>query len=331
MATSSFAVERRYRRRRQLAIFLIFVVVISLITLAVRYRSERRETADYLAFADGVALEELAVSDSLKTLFASLADFDRPAILQRISSLAVTTSDLEDQMGTAVVPRPAAASHGLMTVAVASWSDGVIALEGAVTAVMDQPDEALNVSPLVEAFDALRLGDLAYSSFVDTTADIEEVVDTPQFPAVTFVEDTAPEYLDGLARRLRLSRILDERRDISVSANTAPVPAGVQNGVAVMPYVPAMSVTAVVTNQGNVTHEEIEVLIELRRDGVDDEPVSETRLIPSLGPGASQSEEFADLPLLPGALYTVTVSAEVQDDADFDNNLWRLLFATNAE
>ncbi len=331
MATSSFAVERRYRRRRQLAFLLILVVIASIVALAVRYRSERRETSDYLAFSDAVAVDALAASDSLKTLFATLGELDRPSILQRVAALGVTTAELDQRMATAVVARPVAASHGLMTVAVQGWAQGVGALESAVTEVMDQPDDAVDVTPLQSAFDQLRIGDVAYASFVESVARIEIDVDPPQFPAVAFVEDTGAEYLEGLARRLRFSRILDERRDISVSANTEPVPAGQQSGVAVMPYVPEMTVTAIVTNQGNVIHEEIEILIELRRDGVDEEPLSEVRLIPSLDPGSSISEEFANLPLVPGALYTVTVSAEVQDDADFDNNLWQLLFATNPE
>ena len=271
------------------------------------------------------------MSDSLKTLFADLGDFDRPAIIQRISGLGERTSELETRLATAVVPRPAAAAHGLMTVAVSAWDDGVVAMEDAVTTVMDQPDDLLDIAPLQDAFDQLRIGDVAYANFIESVAIIEVDVDPPQFPEFVFVEDTSSDYLEGLARRLRLSRILDERRDISVSANTEPVPVGEQNGVAVMPYVPELVVTAVVTNQGNVIHEEIEVLITLQRDGVDEGPISETRLIPALDPGSSQTEEFAQLPLVPGALYTIVITAEVQDDADFDNNQWQLLFATNTE
>ena len=40
---------------------------------------------------------------------------------------------------------------------------------------------------------------------------------------------------------------------------------------------------------------------------------------------------FLGIEVEPAALYTLEVSATITDDADFENNLWELVFATNAQ
>ncbi len=116
-----------------------------------------------------------------------------------------------------------------------------------------------------------------------------------------------------------------------MTANTLPEPTGDRNGVAVLPFSETFDVTAIVTNAGNVLQEEIEVTLILAEGGAERvEPFLERRFIAALDPGASKPLEFASLGLEPETLYTLQVSVSIVDDAEPDNNVWEVVFATNA-
>jgi hypothetical protein len=332
MATSSLAISRRYRRRRQIAILLTLAVVVTVVALAVTYRTEQRETTEYLALVGDVANSELAVSESLQDLFASLNELDRPDILGRIEGLREQTTAIDAQMQEVVVTREVADLHGYFAVALDSWHQAIAGLEAAVTEVMDQPlveGDTEQVAPtlLIEAFDRLRIGDVAYASFLEAVAELDPEIEAPTYPEVVYL----PENLDvaAVANQLRLSRDLDERRDVRVSANTTPEPQGDVNDVLAMPFQDQLAVTAVVTNSGNVLQEEITVTLELSQDGDSGSPFEEGRIIAALEPLSSESLEFVGLDLEPGVLYTLTVTADIADDANPDNNVWQVIFATN--
>lgn len=332
MAMSSLAVQRRTRRRRQVAVFLTLAVIITVIALAVRYRTEERETSDYLALVDEIAGEELTLSQGFRELLAGVGDLDRPDIIDRLDVLTVRAGELEQQLAEAVVTRPVAKMHGFLSVATGAWTDGLAALDDGVVAVMDQPDdETAAPGAFTDALDVLRVGDVAYEGFLAATGGLDPEVVVPQFPEVAYVEGGEPLDIPALASRLRLRLSLAERHDVEVTANTLPEPTGDRNGVAVMPFTSTFDVTAIVTNSGNVVEEEIVVTLQLTRDGSDDEPFEESRIIPSLEPATSVSVEFLGLEVAPAALYTLNVSASIPQDADIDNNVWQLVFATNSE
>lgn len=335
MTTSSQAMFRRSRRRRQYAIFLTLAVIAGVVALAARYRTERRDTVDYLAVVDQIVQQELIASQSLHELFDTLGGLDRPEIVERIERLGGQLEQATQQLDEAVVTRAAAEVHGLFSVAVRSWADGISDLDEAVVEVMDQPDEATETpETFVAATTKLRVGDEAYGAFLDAVADLDPEFEAPQFPVVAFVGGEEPADVEAIASRLRLRRSFTERRDVAVTANTLPEPTGDRNGVAVIPYAETFDVTAIVTNGGNVLQEEIEVTLVLSADGVaaaEVPPFEEQRFIPALEPDASASLEFSGIAMQPGTLYTLLVSAEIKDDADIENNVWQVTFASNSQ
>ncbi len=119
---------------------------------------------------------------------------------------------------------------------------------------------------------------------------------------------------------------------MSVIANTSPEPTGDRNGVAIIPFAATFDVTAIVTNSGNVVQEEIEVTLVLTAGGSSDvEPFQEQRFIPALEPEASMSLQFSGLAMQPGTLYTLRVTATITNDADVEDNVWQVTFASNTE
>lgn len=333
MAMSSMAVQRRDRRRRRLALFLSLAVVITVVTLAVRTRTEERQTGDYLALVEELAREQVTVAQGFRELLDGLSDIERQDIVDRLTVLGRQADGLATRLDDAVVTRPAAEAHGFFAVASASWAGGLDAIDEGVVEVMDQPDEATSIPrSFGEAVDRLELGDAAYLGFLDAVGRMEsnEIV-LPSYPAVAYLGGEEPVDIDSVTARLRLRLSLAERHDVEVSATTSPEPTGDRNGVAIMPFAPRLDVTAVVSNSGNVTQEEIQVTLTLARDGGDDPPFEEGRIIPALDPAASVSVEFLGIDVEPAALYTLEVSVLVADDADFENNLWELVFATNAQ
>ncbi len=332
MTTSSLVLKRSARRRRRLALFFTLAVMVSLIVLAVRYRTENRQTLDYLGLVDEIVQEELVVAQTLRDLFGSLVSTDRPEIVARIELLGEQTSELADLLEEAEVTRAAAELHGFMAVAVGAWHQGIDSLDEAVVEVMEQPDDAVTPPPaFVEAVMQLRIGDQAYASFREGVLLLETDVPPPDFPQVAFIDGEDPTDVESVARRLRLRRSFGERHDVSVTANTLPEPTGDRNGVAVLPFSDTFDVTAIVTNAGNVLQEEIEVTLILAVGGAERvEPFLERRFIAALEPGSSKPLEFASLNLEPETLYTLQVSVSIVDDAEPDNNVWEVVFATNA-
>ncbi len=305
----------------------------TVVGFAMAYRTERRETTEYLALIGDAANSEIAVAESLQDLFASLNGLDRPAILSRLATINEQADRIEATMAEAVVTRPVASVHGYFAVAVDSWHGAMAEMEDAIIEVMDQPsttlEELVDADRLSEAFDLLRIGDHAYRSFLEAVAVLDIEVEAPTFPTVAFLGAEHLGDVQAIASQLRLSRNLDERRDVEITANTSPEPAGNANGILAMPFSERFDVTAVVTNSGNVMQEGIDVTLELRRDGDTGDPLREARIIAALGPQTSETIEFVGLALEPGSLYTLQITADIADDASVDNNVWKITFATN--
>ena len=332
MTTASLAIERRFRRRRQLAVFLTLAVVVAVIALAVRYRSEERETSEYLALVQSVAQEQSRVAEGLTGLMEAFGDLERPDIVSRMATLTEQARAQQARLAAATVTRPAATLHGFMSVAAQSWADGLESLSEAVVVVMDQPDDVEDPSaPLRAPLSRLRIGDDAYLGFLAAVPSLEGEFTPPSYPEVSFLGGTDEEEYDAVAVRLALATSLKERRDVSITVNTDPEVTGERNGFPAIPFTGELDITVVVTNAGNVIEEGIDVNVTLTRDESDAEPVSEQRMIPLLEPGSSVPLEFLDFQLDAGALYMLNVTASIADDADPDNNILELLFAVNPE
>jgi hypothetical protein len=328
MTTSSLARLRSQRRRRRLAIVLSILVVLGAVALGVRYRTEQRRTTEYLALADEVARGQVAVAEALRGMFAGLRDLDRADVLDLTARMRSDAEALDDRVAAAEVTPDAAVIHGYLGTATSSWRDGLAALDETVHQAVDA-EEALNLTDMVRgAAVALAVGDAAYARFLEELPALEGDFDPPAFPEVAFVTGV-PTDVELLIERLVAAQDLDERRDVAVTVNTVPEPTGSVGSALVMPFAEALDVTAVVTNSGNVVAEEITV--ELRLEGEEVEPFTEQRIIPSLAPGAAETIEVPDIPLQSDTLYTLTVAASIENDQAPDDNLWEVVFATNAQ
>ncbi len=326
------AVDRRARRRRNLVLLFILAVVVGVIALAVSYRTERRETADFLAVAQELADDELDIATSLADLLASIGDLERPDILLRLESLAGEAAVALETLDRALVPRPASRAGGLFAVAVDSWSAGVGGLAPAFIAILDRSDDdETGDQMLAAAFRSLQLADAAYDQFLVAVDEIDRDVPRGEFPVVSFASgDAAPLFdADTIASRLRLTRKFDERHDVAVTANTEPEPITDPTGVKVLPLAESYTIVGVVTNEGNVGEEAIMVSLRLTSTEPGAEPIELTELVPFLDPGEATAVPFPAVVLQPGTFYRLRLAVSIAEDDDVEDNVFELPFFTN--
>ena len=336
MAYSDFGPPRRSRRRRNVLVLIVVLLLIGVLVLAVRYRTERRQSIDYLATAQEVAAEHAEISDQLGTLLASLGEEERPTVLLRLESMAARSLELRREIDALVVTRPIAGVAGLMTVAVTSWDDGIASLDDAIVAILDaEEDDVSGDEALASAFELLSLGDRAYLGVLDGVLRLDQEIVPAEFPEVGY---TTGEYralydADVIAARLRGSGGLSESRDITVVGATIPEP--VSEGIGGIWTIPAsetFSLQVTVSNTGNVVAEKISVLVTLRKQASNEDPTALSQVIPAIDPGESVTVPFENLDVEPGEVYTLTAGASFEDGPDeTDDNVWDLVFERNAE
>ena len=336
MAYSDFAPYRRSRRRRNVIILILLMSVIGVLVLAVRYRTERRESIDYLTVAGEISREHAEMSDQLGTLLQGLGSEDRPALELRLQTLAGDARDLAATLDDQVVPRPVAEVAGLMGVAVSSWADGVGALDDAIVAILDAEEDDVSADEtLRRAFDLIRVGDRAYSRAVAALVDVDTELIPVVFPEVSYSEgEYAPLFNAAVvADRLRQQGTLAELVDVKLTATTQPEPVS-DNGTGIwtIPASASLSLQVTVSNTGNVIAENVTVLVTLQRVGSAEVISPIAQLIPSVAPGESENRVFENLPAEPGAVYSVTAVATVEGVDDLtDDNTFNLVFERNSE
>jgi hypothetical protein len=334
MAYPPFADDRRSRRRRIILTLVAVGMVLTVVALAVRYRTERRESVDYLALADEVAGEHADIAAALDDLFATLSEMDRPTVLQRVTMLSDEAVELKHEVEDAAVPRAVAAVHGTLLVAVSAWSDALDDLGDAMVSVLDAaPDDPVGEDALDAVFDDLRLGDEAYALFLDAIDRLDPELVTVEFPPVAYAPG-GDEVLNGQAfsEHIRRLRLLSEDRDVAVSLKVDPEPASETGGVSVVPASGDFVVTAVVSNPGNVSIEQISVKFTLSETSSSAEPYVENRAFPALSAGESTSAVFSEVPIEAGTVYELKVEVSLAEpDVNTDNNSARLVFQRNPE
>ncbi len=338
MAYSEYAPPRRSRRRRNIAVIILLLLIVGVLTLAVRYRTERRESIDYLETAEEVAVTHGEMSERLGTALQGLAQDDRPALLLRLETLAADANESRRTLGAAVVTRPVAAVSGLMTVAVHSWDDGIAALDDAIIAVLDAEEGDMSgEDELQAAFDLLRLGDRAYVSAVEEVGRLDQELVPAPFPSVSYVEGEFAALYDAtvIAERLRQLGTLSERSDIAVIGTTLPEPVSEgTGGVFALPASDEFVVEVTVSNTGNVVVERVSVVVTLQRAASSEQIAPLGIVVPSIEPGASVTLPFAEFDPEPGAVYTVTAVATLEEgavDVNGEDNSWSLIFERNTE
>lgn len=323
------------RRRRRVVLFVILGVAVGLIALAVRYRTEERRAVDYMALATEIAQNQAGLAESLTQMLRDLGGLERQDLLDQIDSLGARISADAQQLGAQDVPSSVAVAHGFLTVAVNSWQDALTALDDAVLQILDATDEedASGAAALTAVFELLRVGDRAYVGFLEARSEIEGDVAAGSIAAVDYVAPGMESLFNGdtIARRLRATRKLGGRHDVSVTARTVPEPLGSTNGRPVVPSSDTFAVLAVVTNEGNLIEEGIAVTLQLALSSGEGDPVQREQLILSLEAGQATTVEFADLDLIPGQLYDLQITASITQDADPLNNVFELVFFRNQD
>jgi hypothetical protein len=333
MAYPPHAPVARSRRRRRIALFITVAVVIAVIALAVRYRTDERVSLDYLAMAQEVAVDEESIAASLGDLFLEIGDLERPDILERIDALSTESVTLLARVESTEIAAPVTEAHGFLLVAVESWNEGLVAMDEAIIQILDEEGEGrTGDSMLAEVFDDLGVGDRAYAGFQRAVADIDPDLVTREYPFVAYVggENVALFDAVAVADRLRLIRKLEEAHDVSVTATTDPAPLGSQNDVPVVPESDSFVVSAVVTNEGNLPEELIQVRMTLTAGGEVRPSIERNELIPVLGPGEATTRTFEQIDLEPGTLYELRVTATIAEDSAIANNEWKLVFIRNS-
>jgi hypothetical protein len=336
MAYSDFGPPRRSRRRRNVVVLIVLVLIIGVLALAVRYRTERRESIDYLVTAEEVATKHSELAERLGTLLQGLGQEDRPEVAQRLESMAIESRETRRQLEAMVVTRPVAEVAGLMMVAVEAWDDAIVGLDDAIVAILDAEDGDLaGDEALREAFELLRLGDRAYAAVIDGSLRLDQELVAAPLPAVTYTQGQYAALYDAsiIADRLRRLRGLSEVSDISILGATIPAP--VSKGVGDIWSIPASDTFALevtVSNTGNVIAEKINVIVMLQKERSNEVIAALGQLITSIDPQESKQILFEDLDVEPGQVYSVTVTASLEDGDDaIEDNTWSLVFERNTE
>lgn len=337
MAYSDYRPPRRSRRRRILAAIVVILAIVGVVALAVRYRTERRESIDYLATAESVASRHSEMAGRLGTLLQGLGQEERPEVIQRLETLAAEANEARRTLADAVVTRSVAEVAGRMTVAVEAWDDAIDALDDAIIAVLDAEEgDPSGDDELRAAFELLRLGDRAFVSVLDGAARLDQELVPMEFPVFSYTQGEYAALYDAtvIAERLRRLGTLSELSDVSIIGTTVPEPVSEgAGGVHAVPASEDFALEVTVSNTGNVVVERVSVVVVLQRTASAEQIAPLGIVIPAIEPGASETRTFEDLDPEPGAVYTITAVASLEEGVDdaTDDNAWSLIFKRNAE
>jgi len=336
MAFSDFAPPRRSRRRRNLVIVAFVAIIIGILVLAVRYRTERRESIDYLTVAEETASLHGDISDQLATLFQGIGQEDRPALELRLNTITADAREAATRLDEQAVARPVAEVAGLMSVAATSWADGLETMRDSMIAILDaDPGDESADEALQEAFELIRVGDRAYSRAMAAVAELDAEIGASPLPDVTYASGRYRVLYNHevVADRLRLQGALAELIDVALTANTVPAPVSENaGGIWTIPASESLALEVTVSNTGNVIAENVTILVTLQKVGSSDTFTPLGQLIPSIEPGKSEVRLFENLEVSPGEVYSITASATVDGSGDLtDDNTFNLVFERNAE
>ena len=331
MAYPSYAPVRRQRRRRWLLAILIALIIVAIVVFAVRRRTEARGVADYLAVAQQVAAEQAQTADALETMLLTITDVQRPEVMRSLEELRMSAEASAETLGAVEVPAAAGEANGYLVAAVGSWKSALALLDDAIILVLDEPGEAGGTDQLEVSFDFLRIGDLAYTQFLQAAEGLDDSIPVGDIEVVAFTsEDRAVAY-DAQFVTLRLTSVykLGELHDVSVTAITEPAPLGERDNVPVVPHSEQFIVQAVVANQGNEPEQQVTVDLELIPTDSSEPRAAVKQTVANLAPGQAKTLVFDTLELRPGGLYELVVTTGVDKDDDPGNDSWRMVFYRN--
>ena len=333
MAYRAYRSDRRFRRRRWLLIVVSLVAIIAVIAFLVTRQTEQRGAVEFFAAADESSDVHARASAELESALASIGVVDRQDLIRRLQSASDTAAEA-DALLDVEVPSMIGNSYGTMTTASTSWTAGVAEVNVTIAAIMDGTLVKGAQEQLEAALDRLRVGDLAYSLFLDSLSDSFGGADVPSFIPVAYINEDAQDTLlydsQTLVLRIQTSYVLSPHRDVGVSGTTIPVPVAESGGIPVVPFSESLDVQAVVSNLGNEDEPSVEVSLELF--SVETEvTTTDSQTVTDLVAGSSTTVTFPDVDITPGGLYQAKVTVTIADDIDPDNNVWDMNFIWRRE
>ncbi len=322
------------RRGRRRAVWLLVAVSVTaiVVVLVFQLRSERRELTSYLGEAFDITESYRAMASSIEVIITELEQRERPTLLATLDQSArAAEAALELLLGQSP-PASAGRVNGFLEVASTSWTDGLVQLDQALAAMLDDPETAERVALLDSAFVNFEVGDRAYRGFLTALSDLDDAAVTRPFPEFRFIAEGSELAYQGSAVALRVEGLeeLSAVHDVAVSdVAFVPTPVGDQDGVPVVPFEETFEVQVTIKNRGNEPEEAVEVTVTIFRQDSGELPVEQSIVIDALEPEEAQTLTFSELPVVAGGLYELVARATLAVDDDPASNELRRVFLRN--
>jgi len=134
-------------------------------------------------------------------------ELERPALTSALELMEGEAGVLADELALAVVPGEGDLfrANSFLTIAVASWRDGMTGFRQALLILSDDPLNETGRAQLEGALNDLRVGDAAYEEFKSNVRVVAEAGSmAASFPVVEFVPVTAVDdfTVDEITRRM---------------------------------------------------------------------------------------------------------------------------------
>ncbi|MGZ5383710.1 MAG: hypothetical protein ACXWH0_06985 [Acidimicrobiia bacterium] len=315
---------------------MLVSIVAVVVVAAGSLRSDTRVLVAYLEEARSSALEHGDQSSDFKEqVIAGLQALDRDRLTTLINQMVEAAAGVTTRLSEIEVPPAAARADAALTLATTSWEVGLMGFEGALLAVVDDPENAVAIGGLADVLVDLEVGDRAYARFVEEADQLrsETDVEIGEFPDVGYLSValsslTYAERLAGVASR---SEGLALRRDLAIATVRLDPEetGGVTDGAPIIPNTDTLLIQVVVVNQGNRDEQDVTVSL-LMQDAAGAALEDRSEELAMLEAGGSVTVEFADLAVTAGARLTATISVSFVDgESDTDNNLREVPFFVN--
>lgn len=325
---------RRRRRRRTLVAVVVAAVILALAVAVALARSDRQASREYLDAAFDVVTGEQTLAGQFADLVDRIRELERPIVAQSLELLEGDAAVLVEELGRAEAPGKGDLfrAGSFLSIAVASWRDGLTGFRQAILTLSNDPLDATGSAQLEAALNNLRVGDAAYAEFqalVRVTPEAEVLAEP--FPSVKFIPIALVEEFTVAA----IVRKMLQAPGLGVVVNLAiadmrldPGPTGERNGIPVIPVSETLTAEATISNSGTVPVDTIVVVLTMVSN--DGERYEESRGIERLEPGELTTVTFENLPVQGGRLYEVAIALGGQDDDSTDDRL-AFQFLRNAD
>lgn len=324
-------IQRRRRRRRRIVVLVGLMVVVVLAALVVRFIAERSMVNDYLDAAREAASTYEALGVRADALIAGLESADRPSLLDVLDVTAAEARDAADAYAGVEVPSEAATQDGFLRVAIEAWRAGLVGFDSAVRDVLNDPTDPVGVQDLKASFLDFRVGDRAYSHFLEVIPDLDDNADARPYPLVEFI----PLELEGrfdatlISDRLQALQVLNPLHDVAISdVFFDPAPTGEREGQIEIPFSASLDLSVSIVNRGNEPEFALPVRMRLI-EGTDLVVDERSDLITGLEPGEAIVVTFTNLIVKPGEFYEAVLTVDLDIDDDPTSNRLTQVFFRN--